>query len=172
MRLGRDNRGVLELRLVCASLWLLVLLAVVKKSPEASSSGKALAIGLCLLAIGADLARWHEMLRQGTRGWLKEEDVYSARALLKLAIGAGLMAAGWFFLRRIRRWPAGCGLRRGVLGVAAWLVWLLAWTAFLDDVLPRAFGHPAMRYGIEMVWACLTVLLVTRSKTKVEDPYG
>ncbi len=162
--LGRDNRRVFELRLVCVSGWLLVLLAMIKRSEGAAPTARGLGVGLCLTAIAADLSRWHVFLWQSTRKWLQQEEFYFARDLLKLGIGAGLLMAGFWFLRRLRRWPAGCGLRRGVIGVAGWLIWLLAWTAFLDDILPRAFGQPFLRFGIELLWAGLTAYFVMRSK--------
>jgi len=117
------------------------------------------ASGASLLA-GCAFARWHVVLWQRTRGALRELGLYDERAVFKVAIALGLALGAGLSLRRLRRLspPA----RAPLVAVAAALAYLLAQTAFLDDLLPVALARPPGRYALEGAFLAWTLIALGR----------
>lgn len=148
-----------ELRWTCALCWTLLGVLLWRRS---RGGPRLVAVVLCALAVAADLARWHVDLWHAARELLHGWGLYSARAAVKAGVAAVLLLAA-FGLVRLAAPLRASRSGRATLAVGAWLVYLLAWTAFLDDLLPAAMGRPAARYGLEAAWALLPALwLVAR----------
>lgn len=154
---------MLEVRLVCAATWLLLALALHTRGPERA---QAPAWTWCGLAIAADLTRWHAHLWRATRELLRSTGLYEQRVVGKAVIGLLVV----LLLARVvpgllRASQGSARVRLGLLAAAGWTGWLLAWTAFLDDLLPAAFGEPVLRYGLELAWAAVPLVVLARGRT-------
>jgi len=149
---------VSELRWICAVGWSLLGIALALR---ARGGARLTGLLLCALAAAADLLRWHVELWQMTREVLRQLEEYGSRSVVKAAFGVALAAIAVLGWRRLAR--VGSGPVRLALGcVAGWLLYLLAWTAFLDDVLPAAFARPELRYGLELAAALVGLFSLGR----------
>ena len=154
---------MLEVRLVCAATWLLLALALHTGAPvRARRAGWT----WCGLAALADVSRWHVHLWRAFREGLEAVGLYAARAWWKGGLAVALtVAALWLLPRLLRAAGDSVRVRFALLAAAGWTGWLLAWTAFLDDVLPPVFGEPVVRFGIELAWALLPLLALVRRRS-------
>lgn len=154
---------MLEVRLVCAATWLLLALALHTGAPVRA---RRAAWTWCGLAALADVSRWHVHLWRAFREGLETVGLYAARAWWKGGLAVALtVAALWLLPRLLRAAGDSVRVRFALLAAAGWTGWLLAWTAFLDDVLPPVFGEPVVRFGIELAWALLPLLALVRRRS-------
>lgn len=153
---------MLEVRLVCAATWLLLALALHTRGPAGARRAAWL---WCGLAIAADLARWHVYAWQAVREGLRSTGLYEQRAVGKVVVAVAVALLLARVVPGLLRASRGSRrVRFGLLAAAGWTGWLLAWTAFLDDLLPAAFSEPVLRYGLELAWALVPLVLLARGR--------
>lgn len=104
-------------------------------------------------------------LWQAVRESLRASDLYEARVWLKVLLAGLLLALVLWSMRWIRRTTEDDWVGRWVLlATATWLAYLLAWTGFLDDVLPPVLGRPLLRHGLELLWALVPFFRIALGK--------
>lgn len=130
---------------------------------RAGSLHRRAGMAMLLLAVANGTAaalRWHVDVYYLARGWLGEAGVYEQRGWFKLAIAVALVllaAAAWFGARRLLGSlpPA---LRVSCCALLGWAFYLAAYTTFLDNFLPAAFGAWPWRQLWEALFAVVALV--------------
>ena len=135
--------------------WLAIGVYAGIRAARGAGRGGLLCAALGLAFATAVTLRWHVDVLNLARDVLHSLDLYSERALVKVGIAA-LLALALFGAVRVgsdalRRQPR--GLRLALVAMLAFAVFLIALTAFLDDLLPAVLGRSPGRYLLELGFA-------------------
>jgi len=121
---------------------------------------------LGLLAAAAAALRWHVAVHRLARSALNAVGAYQQRVVFKVGVAVVLVGviavAGCLLASALRDLPR--GLRFALVALVLWVIYLGAYTSFLDDLLPAGFAHWPLRQLLEGTFALTTLLGVLASR--------
>lgn len=146
--------------------WVLVGLLFFRRALAGRGSawlGTAAATALAGFALG----RWHVMLLGWARDVLRAQGAYADRSLHKAALAAALAAALLVAVLTVARWTRR-GERLPLVAALGALTYVLAQTAFLDDLVPPVLARGAGRYAIEGAFVVLVLVGLMRPRRRAD----
>ena len=148
------------LRWGLGSTWLTIAILSGVRAARGGGRGGFLCAALGLAFATAVTLRWHVELLFAARDLLRRLDLYADRVAVKIGIATLLSGAVLVGVRTggdcLRRQPR--GLRLALGSMLAFGVFLVALTAFLDDLLPGVVLRSPGRYLLEFGFAAAAAL--------------
>ena len=151
-------------RLAVGAAWVGAALLFLRRDEGARRGWTGAAV--CGVLASFACARWHVALLRGVRASLRDLGIYGERAVLNAVIGVALALVLVLVGRRLATRAASgtdaAGRRSAaervpLFAACAALAYVLAQTAFLDDVLPALIAHGPGRFALEGTFALVVL---------------